>query len=189
MIPKIDRDSGLFNESISDKINKKVSLVDSSISALYVPKIESKETVVSLSISPTTLKTWDTIGENTSYATFNTQILSNNSFVLGQSGNTLKILSFTLKISAVFNKPASSNSEGVDVDEETKGYSETNDNGEKIVDGNMLAGFKVPFSPLCDVWFAAKNGTFFIHIPAGSTTGWVAGLPTEAEIDIYTWFI
>lgn len=173
MIPKIQRDSTLFDASTADKINKKVSLLENNISALAVPTLDPKVDVHGLSVSPVESITdsvyWEETDEDgnitdsgTSYTTYNNvvHITDNNSFVLGSGGNLLKILSFTLSLDVKL----------------------TND------DGTMLAVAYVPYSPLTDVWFAAKDGTAFMHIPQGSTTVYWLG-NSATSIDVYTWYI
>lgn len=173
MIPKIQRDSSLFDASTADKINKKVSLLENNISALEVPTLDPKVDLHGLMISPvesiTDSEYWEetdeygnVIDSGTTHTTYKgvLHITDNNSFVIGNSGNLLKILCFTLTVD----------------------LSLTND------DGSMLPVASIPYSPLTDVWFAAKDGTAFMHIPQGSTTiYWLAN--GSQSIDVYTWYI
>lgn len=173
MIPKIQRDSTLFDPSTADKINKKVSLLENNISALSVPTLDPKVDVHGLSVSPVETITdsdyWEELDEygnvvksGTTYTDYHNvvHITDNNSFVLGNSGNLLKILSFTLTVDVSL------------------------DNDDRA----MLPVAYVPYSPLTDVWFAAKDGTAFMHIPQGSTTVyWLAN--GSKSIDVYTWYI
>lgn len=182
-IPKITRDSGIFEPPVCDRINKKTQLLQDNMSKLRVPPLEPKYEVmfspahidVSSISSHIHEDAW-TGASGTHYpeedhtASCVPVINSNNSFTIGSDYSQVNFLNMTIELT------------------QCKLDGTARDTYMSL-DGQMRYIGKVRKAPICDVWFSAVNGTCLFHIPEGRNEMYILPLSETKTIDIYTFYI
>lgn len=170
-VPKIDRESGLFEKNVCDKINKKVQLLQDNINELEVPPLNPFYKVEKISnfIDTPKISSGYIDEESNPYFYYaDVSITEDNSFSIGDD-TKVNILNFTIKLSNIkFNS-----------DSETNFYT---------LGKNKIKVGKVKKSPICDVWFSTENGGCLVHIPAGKNDFYI--IPNGVnEINVFCWYI
>lgn len=199
-VPKIDRESGLFEKNVCDKINKKVQILTDNTLALKVPSLAPfyKVRGIPIHLEVDHLLATDTRSgsrgdteweaEDEYYADI--ELKSNNSFSIGNDDAKVNILNFVLKFSNIYyryrTRTRSSGGSWSDWSSwnrtDYKTFSSFN-NSQK-----MLIG-KVDKSPLCDVWFATENGGCIVNIPQGTNDLYIHPKGAPEETSVYCWYV
>lgn len=190
-IPKIDRESNLFEKNVCDRLNKKVQLLQDNMNKLYVPPLEPEYDVNELTChievdriysSKTTGGYYYTDSDGHSVwvpkvehkASCKPVIKTNNSFSISSGNSAVYFLNLEIELTDV--------SYSVSGDKPSNG-------GYVSLDGKMAYIGRVNKSPVCDVWFAGLDGGFLIHIPAGENKLYIVPLLSTKVAEVYTYYV
>lgn len=200
-VPKIDRESGLFEKNVCDKINKKVQILTDNTLALYVPTLAPYYQVngIPLHLETTRLVSGYTTSSTYTDESGNTHtqyveyqytgdlsIEQNNSFSIGNEDARVNILNFTMKIKNIVYSYRTK----VDSGSWSSWTSTSKPVYYDIAAGaspKMFVG-KIDRAPICDMWFATENGGCIVNVPQGTNKLYIIPNGVD-EINVYCWYV
>ena len=196
-IPKVPRDSGLFEKNVCDKINKKVQIITDNISELSAPSLAPYYDVhnIPVRLDVTTLSSsYSSSDDNYYYEytyTCDIALSTNNSFSIGSDDCKVNILNFTMKLTnCVYSYRYKSKESGSSWSDWQRSSREVYYDISSGASPKMKIG-KVQKSPLTDVWFATESTSTslcLVNIPQGTNDIYI--IPNGvSEINVYCWYV
>lgn len=190
MVPKIDRESDLFDKQIADRINIKIEDLNQLISGMNNPALDPKYDVSLINVKLKDERLTSVIGSATHeyavgadctyrlQASFNVEMKSNSSYRISNKENGVNILAFSFEFKNIVET----------VVHTSCSIEPTSESKSELSTGKRIHIGYAPRPPKCDIWFSTMNGSCLIHIPIGST--YIYAIPYGvSKVDVYMWYV